>query len=168
MEKLISFDKIDLQTKILAKNISDEHRGSLTPVVIVGLLNGCYMFYSDLTRAVSINIECDFMRVKSYIGKRKQGDVQITKDLETPIKGKHVYIIDDIYDTGNTMNVVMDYLKVKQPASMSAVTLIKRTYSPTPSYPLSTAFTIDNEWIVGYGLDDEKGNHRNLHSIYSL
>lgn len=168
MKKLISFDKIDLQTKILAKNISDEHRGSLTPIVIVGLLNGCYMFYSDLTRAISINIQCDFMRVKSYIGKRKQGDIQITKDLETPIKGKHVYLVDDIFDSGNTMNMVMDYLKVKQPSSLSAVTLIKRSNSPTPDFPLHTAFTIDNEWCVGYGMDDEKGHYRNLHSIYSL
>ena len=168
MKKLIGFDKIDVQTKIIAKQISDEHRGDLTPVVIVGLLNGCYMFYSDLTRAMSINIECDFMRVKSYISKNKQGDVQITKDLETPIKGKHVYIVDDIYDTGNTMNIVMDYLKVKQPASLSVATLIKRSTSPTPNFKLYSAFTIDNEWCVGYGMDDEKGNHRNLHSIYSL
>ena len=110
MNQLISAKDIDIQTKIVAKQISDEHKGDKTPVVMVGLLNGCFAFYSDLVRAMPIDIECDFMRVKSYVN-RKQGDIQITKDLETRIKGKHVYIVDDIYDTGNTMKAVIEYLE---------------------------------------------------------
>jgi len=167
MTELISAKSIDIKTKILAKRISAEHIGDKTPVVMVGLLNGCFAFYSDLVRAMPIDVECDFMRVKSYI-KRKQGDIQITKDLETPIKGKHIYIVDDIYDTGNTMKAVIEYLEVKHPASISIATLIVRETSPTPPQPSYHAFTIKDEWVIGAGLDDDKGYNRNLPSIWAL
>mgnify|MGYP003631517249 CR=1 FL=1 len=167
MQELITTKDIDFRTKILGKQIAAEHRGDKTPVVMVGLLNGCFAFYSDLVRSMPIDVECDFMRVKSYISKNKQGDVQITKDLETPIKGKHVYIVDDIYDTGNTMNAVMEYLEGKSPASLSIVTLITRHSSPKLENA-HHAFTIDKEWLIGYGLDDDKGLNRNLPSIWSL
>jgi len=167
MIELIAEHEIDVQTRIVAKQIAAEHSGDKTPVIMVGLLNGCFAFYSDLVRAMPIDVECDFMRVKSYT-KRKQGDIQITKDLETPIKGKHVYIVDDIYDTGNTMAAVIEYLEVKHPATISIVSLIKRKTSPKSTLPSYHAFTIDNEWVVGMGMDGEKGYNRNLPSIYSL
>ena len=167
MRELITAEDINIQTKILGKRISDNHRDDKTPVVMVGLLNGCYAFYSDVVRAMPIVVECDFMRVKSYT-KRKQGDIQITKDLETPIKGKHVYIVDDIYDTGNTMAAVIEYLEVKHPASISIVSLITRETSPVPTQKLYKAFTIKDEWVIGYGMDDENGHNRNLRSIWAL
>ena len=167
MVELISAKDIDFQTKIIGKKIADQHKGDKTPVVMVGLLNGCFAFYADLVRATPIDMECDFMRVKSYIN-RKQGDIVISKDLETPVKGKHVYIVDDIYDTGNTMKAVIEYLEVKKPASISIVTLVTRKNSPPPKQKSYHAFTIDEEWIVGYGLDNEKGNMRNLSSIWAL
>ena len=167
MRELINTKDIDIQTKIIGKQIADDHRGDKTPIVMVGLLNGCFAFYSDLVRAMPIDIECDFMRVKSYIN-RKQGDIQITKDLETRIKGKHVYIVDDIYDTGNTMKAVIEYLEVKKPSSISIVSLIVRDTSPIPEQKSYHAFTIDDEWVVGMGMDSEKGLHRNLKSIWAL
>ena len=167
MRELITAEDINIQTKILGKRISDNHRDDKTPVVMVGLLNGCYAFYSDVVRAMPIVVECDFMRVKSYT-KRKQGDIQITKDLETPIKGKHVYIVDDIYDTGNTMAAVIEYLEVKHPSSISIVSLITRETSPVPTQKLYKAFTIKDEWVIGYGMDDENGHNRNLRSIWAL
>ena len=167
MRELINVKDIDIQTKIIGKQISDDHRGDKTPIVMVGLLNGCFAFYSDLVRAMPIDVECDFMRVKSYVN-RKQGDIQITKDLETRIKGKHVYIVDDIYDTGNTMKAVIEYLEVKKPSSISIVSLITRDTSPIPKQKSYHAFTIDDEWIVGMGMDSEKGLHRNLNSIWAL
>ena len=98
MTELIKAHDIEIKTKIIGKQIAADHKGDKTPVVMVGLLNGCFAFYSDLVRATPIDMECDFMRVKSYT-KRKQGDIQITKDLETSIKGKHVYLVDDILDS---------------------------------------------------------------------
>ena len=168
MIELIKAKDIDIQTKIIAKKISDEHRGDKTPVVMVGLLNGAFMFYADLVRNMNIDVECDFMRVKSYVGKNKQGDIQITKDLETPIKGKHVYLVDDIYDTGNTMQAVIDYLEVKHPASISIVSLVTRETSPIPKQPSYHAFTIKEEWLVGFGMDNDKGYCRNYPSILAL
>lgn len=168
MRELLSAKDIDIQTKIVAKQISDDHRGDKTPIVMVGLLNGCFMFYADLVRNMSIDVECDFMRVKSYISKNKQGDIQITKDLETPVKGKHVYLVDDIYDTGNTMQAVIDYLEVKHPASISIVSLVTRATSPIPKQKSYHAFTIDDEWLVGFGMDNDKGYARNYPSILAL
>jgi hypoxanthine phosphoribosyltransferase len=168
MKELLSAKDIDIQTKIVAKQISDDHRGDRTPVVMVGLLNGAFMFYADLVRNMKIDVECDFMRVKSYVSKNKQGDIQITKDLETPVKGKHIYIVDDIYDSGNTMKAVIDYLEVKKPASISIVTLVTRATSPIPEQKSYHAFTIDDEWLVGFGMDNDKGYCRNYPSILAL
>jgi len=167
MRELITAKDIDIKTKIIGKQIADAHRGDKTPVIMVGLLNGAFAFYSDLVRATPIDMECDFMRVKSYT-KRKQGDIQITKDLETPVKGKHVYIVDDIYDTGNTMNAVIEYLEVKHPASISIITLVNKESSPKPLQKSYHAFTIGTEWVIGMGMDDENGFNRNLNSIWAL
>lgn len=168
MQQLINAKDIDIQTKIIAKKISAEHTGDKTPVVMIGLLNGAFMFYADLVRNLAIDVECDFMRVKSYIGKKKQGDIQILKDLETPIKGKHVYLVDDIYDTGNTMNALIELLEVKHPASISIVTLLTRETSPIPAQPSYHAFTIKDEWVVGFGMDNEKGYARNYRDVFAL
>jgi hypoxanthine phosphoribosyltransferase len=168
MRTLFEPKEIDIQTKIIAKKISAEHKGDKTPVVMVGLLNGAFMFYADLVRNLCIDVECDFMRVKSYTAQFKQGDIKIIKDLETPIKGKHVYLVDDIYDTGSTMKALIEYLEVKKPASISIVTLLTRETSPIPTQPSYHAFTIKDEWLVGFGMDDEKGYSRNLNGVFAL
>lgn len=172
MNILFGKEEIDFQTKILAKNISDEHRNDGTPVVFVCLLTGGFMFFSDLTKATDIDIEVDFMRVKSYIGKKKQGDIQVTKDLETSIKGKHVYVVDDIYDSGRTMQAVMKYLKVKDPKSLNIVTLLKRQENAVDPLDVADnfahAFEIKDEWLIGYGMDNEKGYCRNYAGIFAI
>ena len=174
MVELISAKDIDFQTKIVGKQIADQHKGDKTPVVMVGLLNGCFAFYSDLVRATPIDMECDFMRVKSYTN-RKQGDIVISKDLETPIKGKHVYIVDDILDSGNTMAALIEYLGIKWPKTLNIVTCLKRkeTTFNIKNYPLVQGvqlhgFEIDDEWVVGYGMDNDKGHCRNYKSIFAL
>ena len=168
MQQLIDAKDIDIQTKIIAKKISAEHSGDRTPIVMVGLLNGAFMFYADLVRNMNIDVECDFIRVKSYIGKKKQGDIQVLKDLETPIKGKHVYLVDDILDSGNTMNALIELLEVRHPASISIVTLLTRETSPIPKQASYHAFTIKDEWVVGFGMDNDKGYARNYRSVFAL
>jgi len=174
MTELFTAEDIRFQTQLLAKKISDTHRGDGTPIVMVGLLNGAFMFYSELVKNMSVDVECDFMRVKSYISKNKQGDIQITKDLETPIKGKHVYIVDDILDSGNTMAKVIEYLEIKWPKTINVVTLLKRKNTP---FKLSNygvdgteahGFEIDNEWVAGMGMDNDKGYMRNYPSVWSI
>ena len=170
MRQLISPEKLQIKIKILAKQLSDDHKDDKTPVVAICILNGGFMFFTDFIRAMPIDLECDFMRVKSYVSKRKQGDIQITKDLEIPIKNKHVYIIDDIYDTGNTIKAVRDYLKVKKPKSLNIVTLLRRETSPVKHLdcPYYSVLNIKDEWIVGYGMDNDKGYNRNLPTIYEV
>ena len=175
MTELIKSHDIDIKTKILAKYIADEHRGDKTPIVMICLLKGAFMFYSDLVRNMDIDVEVDFMRVKSYVAKNKQGDIQILKDLETPIKGKHVYIVDDILDSGNTMAALIEYLGIKWPQTLNIVTCLKRkeTKFDIKNYPLIQGvqlhgFEIDDEWVVGYGMDNDKGHCRNYKSIFAL
>ena len=170
MKEIISPEELQIKIKILAKQLSDDHKDDKTPVVAVCILNGGFMFFTDFVRAMPVDLECGFMRVKSYVSKRKQGDIQITKDLEAPIKGKHVYIIDDIFDTGNTMKAVVEYLRVKKPKSLNIVTLLRRESSPVSHLDCAyyNAIDIKDEWVVGYGMDDDNGHCRNYPTIYEI
>ena len=173
MTELFNAEDIRFRTQLLAKKISDDHRGDGSPIIMVGLLNGAFMFYSELVKNISIDVECDFMRVKSYVNK-KQGDIQITKDLETAIKGKHVYIVDDILDSGNTMAKVIEYLQIKWPKTINVVTLLKRKNTPfrLKNYKIegteAFGFEINDEWVVGHGMDNDKGFCRNYQSIFAI
>jgi hypoxanthine phosphoribosyltransferase len=166
----ILLDENTIQDKIseIAESLNLRHAGDPTSVVMVGILNGCFMFYSDLVKKLDFKIECDFIRVKSYLGKNKQGDIQITKDLETPIKGKHIYLIDDILDSGNTMKAVIDYLTVKKPSQIGIVTLLSRKNKTIDNHHLYSGFELANEWVIGMGMNDDKGFNRNLPNIYSI
>jgi hypoxanthine phosphoribosyltransferase len=167
MIELFGKEQIELRTKVLAKNISDKHKNDKTPIVMVCVLNGGFMFYTELVKSLTVNIECDFVRVKSYVSQNNQGDIKITKDLETPIKGKHVYLVDDIFDSGNTMLALIDFLKIKNPKSLNIVTLAKR--KKTNSLPdMTFGFEVDEEWLVGMGMDDENGYYRNYPALYAI
>ena len=167
MIELFGPQQVELRTRILAKNISDEHRGDKTPVVMICVLNGGFMFYTELVKSLTIDVECDFVRVKSYVSKNKQGDIQITKDLETPIKGKHIYLVDDIYDSGNTMRALIDFLEIKNPKSIKIVTLAKRQKTE-PLENMLYGFEVKDEWLVGMGMDNDKGYCRNYPAIFSI
>ena len=170
MEQAISPKDLDFKLKLIAKKINDEHRDDPTPVVLVCILNGGFMFFSDLVKQINIPIEIDFIRCKSYFG-RKQGDLVVSKDLETKIKNKHVYLVDDILDSGNTMKAVTKFLSVKEPKSVTPVVAIYKEsgdfdkvyhilHQPTDS--------VFDPWYIGYGMDDDKGHNRNLSTIYTI
>jgi hypoxanthine phosphoribosyltransferase len=175
----VLFDRATIQARIarIAEEITIKHHKDKTSLVFICLLNGGYMFFSDLTKEIMIPMECEFMRVKSYVSKNKQGDIQITKDVETLVKDKHVYIVDDIFDTGNTMKAVVEYLAIKNPESINIVTLLKRSKSqhdPTQGlgeYFIDSfryGFEINDEWVVGYGMDREDGTGRNIPGILAI
>jgi hypoxanthine phosphoribosyltransferase len=174
MIELYSSHDIDIKTKIIAQQISREHNHDATPVVMVGVLNGAFMFYSDLVRNMDIDVECDFIRVKSYSGKER-GSIQLTKDVETSVQGKHVYLVDDIFDSGETMRFLAKYFNLKGAKTINIVTLVKRAkneFNPIEphSYVSSFrhAFQCDDEWLIGYGMDSTGGYKRNLKSIFAL
>lgn len=170
MEKAITEKELDIQIKILAKKINDEHRDDPTPVVMVCVLNGGFMFFSDLVKQINIPVELDFIRCKSYYGK-KQGDLVITKDLETKIKNKHVYLVDDILDSGNTMKAVTKFLQVKEPKSITPVVAILKENLAFPKVLhilKQETDSIFDPWYIGYGCDDEHGYNRNLPTLYMV
>tara|TARA_Y100000385_G_scaffold137940_1_gene143300 strand:+ start:413 stop:925 length:513 start_codon:yes stop_codon:yes gene_type:complete len=170
MTPAISEKELDIQIKILAKKINDEHRNDPVPVVLVCILNGGFMFFSDLVKQINIPIEVDFIRCKSYLG-RQQGDLVVTKDLETKIKNKHVYLVDDILDSGNTMKAVSKFLQVKEPKTVTPVVAIYKEsgdFNKVFHILKQDTDSMFDPWYIGYGMDDEKGHNRNLGTIYTI
>lgn len=165
MGVLIEEYKIDRRVRALAHKISEEHRnsGNSLPPVMICVLNGAFMFFSDLVKDMGVDCEVDFIRAKSYHGRDNSGGVSITKDLELDLKGKRVYIIEDLVDTGSTMVEILQRVSDKQPADVKVVTLVHRKGNPITVDHY--CFEINDEFIYGYGLDDN-GLKRNYRNIY--
>jgi hypoxanthine phosphoribosyltransferase len=164
---MILFTSEQIQDKVaeMAQYIDFKHTAN-DDVVMICVLNGGVMFFSDLVRNMSTDVEFDFMRAKSYNG-QDQGVVHITKDIEADIGGKTVYVVDDFYDTGTTLDSIVNHLSSFNPKTIEVVTLLTRDISPMPDYPLHYGFIIQDEWVVGYGMDNNK-KERNLDYIYAL
>jgi len=160
----IPSDQIQEQIKFLGKNITKDLTNS-SPVVFICILNGAFMFFSDLMKQIHIKSEIDFIRVKSYEAQNQQ-EIQIIKDIEVDIKGKTVVLVDDLIDSGNTILKLIEHLQQYNPSEIKTVSLLKRYNSKfEPNY---YAFHIHhNEWFYGYGLD-LNGYHRNLLDILVL
>jgi hypoxanthine phosphoribosyltransferase len=163
----------DIENRIheLAHEVNDAHYLDDNKFVMVGILNGGFMVFTEFVKHLTIPIECDFVRVKSYTGK-KQGKIEITKDIECNIKDKHVFLIDDFADSGKTIQHLIANLDLKGAKTISVVTLFKRKSQPSLILPVDgihyNGFDVEEEWLVGYGLDDENGYYRNLSNVYSI
>lgn len=156
--------QIEIRVESLAIEASFKNNPSNNPVVMICVLNGAFMFFSDLVKHMRVNCEVDFLRAKTYDG-TTAGDVQILKDLELDLEGKNVYIVDDIYDSGKTMNTLIDHIQTKNPASVTPLVLFKKKGSGRDD--LMWGFELADEyWIHGYGLDDERGLSRNLPHVF--
>jgi hypoxanthine phosphoribosyltransferase len=154
MEIIISREEIAERVKDLAIEISQDHldSGNTLPPVMICILNGSIHFFSDLTRAMTIDCEIDFLRLKSYEGQDNSGGIKCTKDIELELKGKRVYIVDDICDTGATLleAIIMCNSRIAQ--EVKIVTLLKRREGvDLTDY---CGFEIGDEFVYGYGLDD--------------
>ena len=161
---LLTEEQIKEKVSELGKALAREYKDK-NPVV-VGVLKGVVIFYADMIRAMDIPCEMDFMCVSSYRGTESTGRTQISKDLSCDIYGRHVLILEDIFDTGNSLEFIVGHLKNKQPASIKVCTLLdkpdrRRVDPPVTLKADYTGFVIPNEFVVGYGLDfNEK--YRNL------
>ena len=167
MELLISQEQIQSRVKELAQQITKQHQesGNSLPPVMICLLNGAIHFFSDLVREMSIPVEIDFMRLKSYEGQDNSGGVKCLKDLELELQGKRVYIIDDICDTGATLLEAMMRVNSRRAVDVRNITLLRR--GGGVNLTDFCGFVIGEEWVVGYGLDDN-GINRELKDIYRL
>ena len=159
---LISEEQIQAKVQELAAQLSAEYADK--DPVFVGVLKGVVIFFADMVRKVSIPCEIDFMCLSSYGGTDSTGSVVVKKDLSVDIKGRHVVILEDIYDTGRSLDFTYKYLLSKEPASLKICTLLdkpERRVEGITLKPEYVGFTIPNEFVVGYGLDFNE-HYRNL------
>lgn len=169
MTKLFEKNQIEERIYKIATQISNRHKGENIPIVLVCVLNGGFVFYSKMVEELSsLDPECDFIKVKSYEG-RERGDLEILLHSSIDVNNKHVYLIDDIYDSGVTMQSLREYYLNKGAINASVVTLIKRAINEV-DMPLNSiyGFEIHDEWVVGFGMDDEEGRKRSLPYILAV
>ncbi len=162
---LFSHTQIERQTKALAERISHDYVGH--QLVLVGILKGVICFMADLMQHISLPLTLDFMAI-SYYGSNAEPAVKITKDLDTTIAGLDVLMVEDIVDTGMTLNYVLDHLRSHKPASLHVCTLLDKRVRRLVDVSLDyIGFEIPDEFVVGYGLDYH-GEYRNLPFIGAL
>ena len=152
-EILFSRGEIQKRVKEIASQISKDYAGR--ELVVIGILKGAFIFMSDLVREISIPCKIDFARLASYgTGSESSGKVVMTKDIETSIKGRDILIVEDIVDTGLTLQYLVDWLKERNPHSLKiCVFLDKRKRRKVSLEADYVGFTVDDGFVVGYGLD---------------
>lgn len=161
-EVLLSEQQIQDKVSELAKQISKEYEGK-NPV-FVGVLKGVVMFFGDFVKRVTVPCQIDFMWISSYQGSNTTGNMCVRKDVSADLKDRHVVILEDIFDTGNSLDFTYKHLLSKEPASLKICTLLDKPERRNPTVtvkPDYTGFVIPNEFVVGYGLDFNE-YYRNL------
>lgn len=160
-EILISTDQIQEKVSALGREISQDY--AQKKPLLVGVLKGVLLFMADLLRAITIPVEVDFMAVSSYSAEaRERGLVRLVKDLETPITDRHVLFVEDVVDTGLTLNYLLSNLRSRRPASLEVCTLFNKGKHRLIDLPIKYAgFDLPDLFVVGYGLDYRE-KYRNL------
>ena len=150
---LITEEEIAEAIKKAGKEISASYDGR--PILLISILKGAFVFMSDLCRAIDVPCEIAFMCAKSYYnGTSSTGIVQITMDLDIDIAGYHVIIVEDIIDTGRTLNDIVKLLKERNPLSLKVVTLLDKPSRRVVDFKADMSlFTIPDHYVIGYGLD---------------
>ncbi len=163
---LVSREMISEFVARLGKEISEDYKGE--ELYLICVLKGSFMFLADLVRELDLPCEIDFMSVSSYAGEKSTGIVKINKDLDRNISGKHVLIVEDIVDTGITLDHLMNLLSTRNPASLRIVTAFDKPSRRKVDIDVHyIGMEIPNEFIVGYGLDLD-GYFRNLPDVVVL
>jgi hypoxanthine phosphoribosyltransferase len=161
IKPLITEEEIEARLAEVGRRISEDYEGK--DLLLVGVLRGAFMVMADLARHIDLPVEFDFMAVSSYgASTQTSGVVRILKDLDEEIEDRHVLIVEDIIDSGLTLNYLLKSLKVRKPASLTiAALLLKEGIQRVPIDVKYVAFRIGPEFVVGYGLD-YAGKYRNL------
>jgi len=163
---LISPEKIQKRVLEMGKEISEKYTDK--DPIFIGVLNGSFMFMADLLRSISIDCEMDFIKVRSYVGKKSSGTIQLIKDISADVTNRHVILVEDIIDSGHTIQFLMERVSSASPKSVSIATfLIKPDMAKIDFTVDFIGFEIPPEFVVGYGLDyDQKLRH--LNGVYSI
>ncbi len=161
LSSYISEEQIQAKVKEMGAALTKKFKGQ--EVVAVCVLKGSFVFYSDLIRNIDTDVTCEFFGVSSYHGgTTSSGEVKVTLDLASPVEGKHVLLVEDIVDTGLTMNYLKTAMISRKPKSLTTVTLLEKPDALKVKCELDyVGFKIPNDFVVGYGLDYQ-GFYRNL------
>jgi hypoxanthine phosphoribosyltransferase len=157
---LITQEKINEAVVTLAAEIRRDYRGKQP--LLIGILKGSFVFMADLVRELDLPVEVDFVKLSSYgAGTRTSGNVKVVHGLKSSIKGRDVLVVEDIVDTGLTVNFLMNHLRKKKPASLKLCALIdKPSQHKIPVSIDYLGFTVPDKFVVGYGIDwNEKFRH---------
>jgi len=162
----LSKDDINNRLKEMANQLSEKYCDECP--VIIGILNGSFVFMADLIRKIDFECEIDFMKVNSYVGKETSGKVQLEKDININIDNRRVIIVEDIIDSGLTMNYLHKHISAYNPKDITIVTLLSKNNNHTLNFNIDiVGFEITSEFVVGYGLDLDQ-RFRQLDSLYML
>lgn len=158
---LISERRLRERVRAIGRKIQSDYRGK--DLVLVGVLQGSFVFMADLVRAVGLPLSCDFLRISSYgSGTASTGRLRLEFDVLHSLRGRHVVIVEDIVDTGLTAKRVLGAIRAKKPASLRFCALLHKPARERVRVPIDyLGFTIPDRFVVGYGLD-HAGRHRNL------
>ena len=160
---LISEEKINERLDELANQLMEEYKGE--ELVFLCILKGSVFFTVELAKRIKNNIQFEFIEVSSYENNESTGKVKLNKDITGSIEGKNVIIIEDIVDTGRTLSYLKEYLQQKSAKTLKICALLdKPARRIAPVEADYIGFTIENKFVIGYGLDDEQ-NYRNLNYI---
>ena len=162
LKVLVSEEQIKARIKEMGEEISREYEGK-DPVVL-GVLKGVVVFYADMIRHITVPCQMDFMCLSSYQGTKSTGNMSVKQDMSVDVEGRHVLILEDIFDTGGSLDYTYKHLMSKNPASVKICTLLDKPERRRPGITLKPdwiGFTIPNEFVVGYGLDFNE-HYRNL------
>ncbi len=159
---LLTEEQIQEKVRELGVILTEEYKDK-NPIV-VGVLKGVVVFYADMIRQIKAPLQMDFMWISSYTGTESGGKMLVRQKLSNNIEGRHVLILEDIFDTGRSLQFLVDTLKAQNPASLKICTFLDKPERRVPGVTVKadyTGYVIPNEFVVGYGLDfDEK--YRNL------
>ena len=159
MKLLISESEIKKRVKVLANKINEDYKGK-NPIFI-GILNGCYVFMADLLREIELDVEVDFVKIRSYEGDSSTGTIKFRKDISADINGRDLIIVEDIIDSGFTINFLVNRLRNSGPKSVAVATALFKNEVAKLDFDVDyVGFEIPPEFVVGYGLDyNEKYRH---------
>jgi len=163
----LSEEQIKNRVKELAALINEDYRGKVP--IFIGILNGSFIFFSDLVREISLDCEVDFLKLSSYgDAKISSGQVRLIKDLNCQVNGRDIIVVEDIIDSGLSIDFMKKLVMRENPASFRVVTLLLKKSVAKVNFPIDyVGFEIPPEFVIGYGLDYAQ-KVRNLKSIYRL
>ena len=159
---LLTEEQIQAKVQELGEILSREYADK--DPIFVGVLKGVVVFYADMVRKINVPCQFDFMWISSYSGTESTGSMVVKRDVSADIKGRHVVILEDIFDTGNSLQFTYEHLLSKEPASLKICTLLDKPERRKAGVTVKadyTGFVIPNEFVVGYGLDFNE-HYRNL------